>query len=277
MDISKKSFVFLALAATAAAHATDVTGLGAGILTPGAQGWYVDNNTDPLAPATIDTTFTNDGDGALHFAGTGNEKKYATFGAPQGVDALSGFFSSLGSLGQLAAGSVSADIYRASTNPAHQTLQVAVKVILSGNRQLTWESAYNDNLNLNGSWVTEMMGGSGKWWLRGASTAGNVNFDQIVNLHSLSDWAAGGIVPTAPGATFTGTPLSASDSILGFSVGYGSGVGAFDGAIDHLNVNFTGGSSYNYNFKAQAVPEPASMAALGLGALALIRRRRNRA
>gem|GEM_PF-4553765 len=277
MTLSRISLALLALASLSSfAAATDytVTALN------GSQGWYVDANTG-TNPISI-TSPTNDGDGALRFSGTGNEKQYVSFGAGQGFGggSNSGNAAFLGTLGQLATGSVSADLFRTSTNASHPTLQVAVKIIFAGNRQLTWESAYNDQTNAatTGSWVSQMMGGSGNWWLRGASTAGSYNFDQIANLHSLSDWASGAVTPSYNGVTYTGLGLNASSEILGFSVGYGSFVGAFDGSIDHLKYSFTGGSTYNFNFRdpnaTSAVPGPAAALAFGLG---FFRRRNKRA
>ncbi len=261
MNVSKKSLVLLAFSGLAVvAHATDVTSIAA---TNFPNGWYTADATN--ATASLDLTPSNDGDGALHLVGSGSSSvDYGAYPAYSG--GVSNTFPSLGTLGALVNGSMSADFFRSSaSNTINPYVDVSVKIIFSGNRQLTWENAYNSSITTQNSWFNQILTGSGEWWLRGAGLPAENNN----NLHTLAEWMTG-ISPTG----YTGAPLTSLSDVLGFSVGFGSGVGSFDGAIDHLNANFTGGSQYAFNFKAQATPEPASFAALSLGALAVIRRRK---
>ena len=263
MNISHKSALLVLASLSAAAHATDVTSISS---TNYPNGWYISDSSGS-STASLDLMPSNDGDGALHFGGaTGNNgKKYVSYGA---LPASSGAgFASLGTLAALSTGSVSADLFRSSSSVTpNAATNVVVKLVFSGNRQLTWENAYNGNVTTQDSWFSQMMAGNGVWWIRGASATGTANFDTAGNFKTLSDWATG-FTP----AGYTGGSLLGAD-VLGFTVGFGSGVGNFNGAIDHLALNFTGGNQYAYNF--QAVPEPSSFAAFALGGLALLRRRK---
>lgn len=263
MNVSKKSLVLITLSGVASiASATDVTS----VSLTNYPNWYTVDATG--ATASIDSTPTNDGDGSLHFVGNGSATvAYGAFPAYSG--GATSTLPSLGTLGALAAsaGSMSADFFRSSASSTiNPYVNVSVKLVFSGNRQLTWENAYNSAATTQDSFFNQILSGSGKWWLRGTGLPAERND----NLFTLSDWATG----VSP-AGYTGAPLSAASDVLGFALSFGSGVGSFNGAVDHLNVNFASGNQYGFNFRAvQATPEPASLAALGLGAVAAIRRRK---
>ena len=264
MNVSKKSLILLALSALASAASAgqnDVYSTG-GYYSPNAQGFYVSDNRSTAEVASMPS---NDGDGALHFSG--NSAAYVSYGAyPAYGGTVSSTIPSLGTLGSLVTGTMSGDFFRNSASSTiNPYLNVAVKLTFSGNRSLTWENAYNSALTTQDAWFSQMLNGDGKWWLRGAGLPAETN----ENLGTLLDWA-NGKSPTG----FTGAPLSLTSDVLGYTIGFGSGVGTFDGAFDHLSVNYTGGTSTTFNFRTQAAPEPAPLAGLALGAVAFLRRRK---
>lgn len=274
MIVSRKTLTLLALAGLGAnALAVDVTSI-----NDFPSGWYV-SDSNGGATASLNQVLPDNGDhdGALMFnANGGNGKNYVSFGAfPAYSGSANSTFPSLGTLGALANGSISADLFRSSTgstpNPA---TDVVVKLIFSGNRQLTWENANNGNDTTTDSWFNQMMGGSGRWWIRGAASGGgSANFDVAGGFRTLTEWA-GGFTPSG----YAGGALGLDSEVLGFTVGFGSGVGNFVGGIDHLNVSFAGENSYSYNFRdpnaVSSVPAPAALSAFVFGLAARVRRRK---
>ena len=100
----------------------------------------------------------------------------------------------------------------------------------------------------------------GNFWMRDFGPGHTVEQYGVV---TLADWANGTTFPTR-------TTLSANTLIYSVEVGVGSGwAGTFDGAVDHVNVNFgtgAGGVSTNFELAAGAgAPEPASWALMILG------------
>lgn len=232
--------------------AADVTTL------DGSQGW-LSYGFSGGGTASIDMAPTNDGDGSLRMTGDRSRVGFGTGG-------------DMGTLGALAAGGVSIDLFRdgASTGAGHYQIAVAffVRNSLGQTGSLTWEAAYNGIGTVNDTWINDqMLNGAGLWWIRSNS----VNFDQVANMRTLGDWTTAGSVSWGGD---TSIALGADTAITALELKVGSGVpgGTFLGNADDITVDFSGGNLYHANF--QAVPEPMTMSALGLGALALLRKRR---
>lgn len=274
MKTHLKSLTMLALAGIASiASAVDVTLLNGTQGAPGtpsssSTGWisYGANTTN--GNASIVASPAADSDGSLRIQG---DRIRVGTGVFEGFTGSEGSVPSFGTLGQLASGSMFVDLLRSSLSQTNDArYNVAIKLSFANNQSLTWENANNGSDLTQDAFVNRNLG-AGNWFLR----TGGVNYDTPTNNHTLGQWSAGAKLV---GQEANAAPLSANSQVLGvlFAVGSGisSGSNSFIGGVDHLNMNFNGGSTYSYNFKTQAVPEPATMAMLGMGALGMLRRRK---
>lgn len=266
----KMTIAAAALAATvgASALAANVTNLDINNLgtTGGWSAWGTAGN----GSATISGARPRSGNGSLELrTGASGDKAAATFGSTR---FQTGPF--LGTLGQLAAGSISFDfLVDSSTTTAGfraPALEFAVRSA-DGSQGVTlkWEAAYNGYPS-NGpgvpidSWVTVDATAGNFWMFR---TGGAVEQFGV----TLEDWVNG--------ATFGGSPLLSADSVVvGMSIQAGSGWdNDFLGYADNINVSFFGGETYHANFELEGAVIPAPLAGLMGGAgLMLVGARRRR-
>lgn len=242
----------------------------------GTQGWWP-NDVRSGGSLTLTNEQASVGNGSLrittdsNIAGSTNAKSYVSF--------FSG--SPFGTLGQLAAGSISLDIFKSSLSSANlSTHDLAFQIHWrNANGQtgnLTWENNYNGSATVpTDAWRT-LDFSSGNYWIRSQPTSGgsSQNFDVAAHVYSLSNWTTG---VQAINGGFTSQALSAGTEIMGFSIGFGSGVtGQMVSYIDNFNVQFGGPNGFGYSANFEAVPEPFTMS-LGIAGIALaIRKRRKK-
>ena len=210
----------------------------------------------------LNSTHTEDGDGAANFTSTSTTGKASLQYAMTSPVLL----SSLSSL------SYDWFVDAASTTSGQQmpALRLFVSQGVGGaSATLVFEPTYQGTA-VKGSWETSNISlTSGKFWATTSSSntvTDGIEGDIIANMKTLGDWVG----------------LKSANSnlvVTGISFGIGSGwVGNFTGAVDHVTYNFTGGPSADFNFRAGAVPEPASWAMMigGLGVVGAGMRRRAR-
>jgi hypothetical protein len=240
----------LALSATAA-FAEDIA-------TPSnTQGWTAQNVT-AAGTVAITGTYAPAGEtGSLQFTSS------SSAGKADYVHALSG---TLGQLVNNAGAALSYDYLVNSAGTSADHLAPALRLAFfdaatSKSGYLVWEPVYNGSPSAvtDDTFVhNDIL--DGNFWMRAFGGPSHTVEQYGV---TLADWANG--------ATFPGSyTLSANTLIYSVEVGVGSGwAGAFDGAVDHVNVNFgtgTGGVSTNFEVAAgPGVPEPASWALMILG------------
>ncbi|HEX8341385.1 MAG TPA: PEP-CTERM sorting domain-containing protein [Tepidisphaeraceae bacterium] len=211
---------------------------------------------------------SNDGDGSLELKTLDNtsQGKVSVFfhnGTPG---------TALGTLGSLS--TLALDFFKSSIPASPATNQFAYRLHMSpsGTTALVWENNYNGSATVpTDAWQDNFSILNGNFWQRGNGQ----NFNGGAQAVPLSSWVAG----QSFAADGNGTPGStvgfdANSPVYALEIAYGSGVGAFTGYVDDIQVGFTGGEAFSGNV---AVPEPTTLAVLGLGVLGLLRRRVNRA
>jgi hypothetical protein len=214
-------------------------------------------HADSLGTAFFDSTspanYSQNADGSIHLQTFSSSDKAAVAFGNGGV---------LGTLGNITG--FSADFLKSSStaNPADD---FAIRLFTNsgGTEGLVWENNYNGNSTIPvGTWQSFDFK-NGLFWER----ANSQNFDTNSNFQTLGAYA-GGFTPIG------GAMLNANTSIYGIEVSYGSGIGAFDGTVANVQLDFT-----NNSFDAATVaPLPATAIAgfilLGtLGIFVILRKR----
>lgn len=245
----------------------------------GASGWYY-NNVRNNGEVGIDGTYARSGNGSARLEttqGPGGASSKADIEYLAGGMSIFGNFAATSTLGLFKDFSVMQyDWFRdsSSTNSAlqHPAMRILLdldgSLLTTGDRGgLVYERAYNVAGNApTDVWTTESIGSSSKLWNFGLGLGVEYDIDgDGTPYDTLAEWQADARLANA--------------TILGFSLGVGSGWGPFVGAVD--NVSWTiGGTSASFNFEVPdggtAVPEPATLlvAATALLGLAATRRRR---
>lgn len=246
----------------------------------GASGWYY-NNVRNGGTVGIDDVYARSGNGSVFLKGTAGPGGFSSKGDIEYLSgATSNWFTgawsgttSLGLFSQFSG--MRYDWYRdsASTNNAaqHPVLRILLdrdgKLNTTDDRGgLVFERAYNGGSVATNQWLSDVVGSSTNLWsfglgLNGGDPDGGYAYDS-----SLAEWQA----------------ALRNAKILGFSAGFGSGWGPFQGAVDNIGWTINGVATTT-NFEARpdvgpgpsAVPEPGSLAliGLGLGLLGFARRR----
>ena len=240
----------------------------------GASGWYY-NNVRNNGIVGVHTDLPRSGTGSARLQST-----QGPGGASSKADieyfhqAATGNFS-MGPLGGVS--TLAYDWYKKGSSAASQHAALRLYVDGDGNSgttndrgYLVFERAYNGGVVPTDQWVTDDLlfsypGGANLWQV----AFGVGNFDTAGNWQPVSVWQTGGGFTPAPG----GMTFNGASAIYGLSFGVGSGWGTYDGAIDNVEIAFSGGLQYSWNF--EVVPAPGAMALLGLGGLMAARRRRN--
>jgi hypothetical protein len=193
---------------------------------------------------------SNDGNGSLELTVTnptvaGQDKVAVIFGqaglAPLGLlDDLTGF---------------SLEAFKASSPATGSAADFAYRLQLANGHSLVYENAYNGSAAVPlDTWRSlDLLGGN--FWLYDG-----VNHNGGSDAHPLSFYSGS----------------EGSQSVIGVQVAYGSGLGAFDGNVDNLHLDFAGGASFD---APVSTPLPSTalggLACLGLlGGGTMIRRRR---
>ena len=206
---------------------------------------------------------TSDDKATLVHAG-GDGLSLSDFGISSNNNLGFDFYKSISSNAIGAAGSNSAPAYR-------------LYVGSSFYNQLVWEAAYNGITPLtDGSFHTADIKGD-KFWAYTANqdgTKSGTNHNGGDQAKTLAQWLVDGTIPYAAGDP-NPTSFSSAGNISGYSLGLGSGIGAYKGYVD--NVTF-GTTTTNFENVA-AAPEPSQWAGLGFtafGALGLILKARKK-
>lgn len=232
----------------------------------GASGWYY-NNVRNDGTVGIDGTYTRSGNGSVYMNGTtgpgGNSSKGDIEYLSGGTNVGGNYYatSSMGLFSQFSG--MQYDWYRdgSSTNGAGQHPALRILLDLDGDLNtitdrggLVFERAYNGGGTVPvDQWVTDVVGASTNLWAFGMGLGGTDPDGGYAYDSSLSEWQA--------------YSRLASASILGFSAGFGSGWGPFEGAVDNIGwtIGTAGPVSTNFELSASAVPEPGLLALMGLG------------
>lgn len=246
----------------------------------GASGWYY-NNVRNGGTVGIDDVYARSGNGSVFLKGTAGPGGFSSKGDIEYLSgATSNWFTgawsgttSLGLFSQFSG--MHYDWYRdsASTNNAaqHPVLRILLdrdgKLGTTGDRGgLVFERAYNGASVATNQWLSDVVGSSTNLWSFGMGFNGGDPDGGYAYDSSLAEWQA----------------ALRNAKILGFSAGFGSGWGPFQGAVDNIGWTINGVATTT-NFEARpdvgpgpsAVPEPGSLAliGLGLGLLGFARRR----
>lgn len=246
----------------------------------GASGWYY-NNVRNGGTVGIDDVYARSGNGSVFLKGTAGPGGFSSKGDIEYLSgATSNWFTgawsgttSLGLFSQFSG--MRYDWYRdsASTNNAAQHPVLRILLDRDGNLNTTtdrgglvFERAYNGASVATNQWLSDVVGSSTNLWSFGMGFNGGDPDGGYAYDSSLAEWQA----------------ALRNAKILGFSAGFGSGWGPFQGAVDNIGWTINGVATTT-NFEARpdvgpgpsAVPEPGSLAliGLGLGLLGFARRR----
>ncbi len=257
--------------AIAAASCVSAHGAALTVTPSNPQGWgQYDMRVN--GAAAITNTYANNGNGSLQFNLTTSADKagYAYQWNPTSTGNPFGVATKLSNITAF-----SYDWLRDSSSTSAAHLQPTVKLLTWNDADssgtltvgdttgfLIYESIYNGGgaAVTTNVWQSQDVLGANLWqWSTGKGA--NENFDITI-----SEWLAG----QGQGHP-NSSPLNANTYIYGIEGDVGSGWGQFTGAIDNVNVGFSG-NDVTSNF--EVVPEPSS-AMLGIiGAVGLLRRKR---
>jgi hypothetical protein len=229
---------------------------------------------DSLSFSTYDTlgagSVTANPDGSFRLQTfTSADKASVVFGK--------GYNVVLGALGNVTHFSADLLKHAPTANPA-DLLAVRLWTNAGGTEGLVWENNYNGNADVNSpldTWMT-LNFTNGLFWER----ANSYNFAQISNLNTLTNYKDGFTPTTTLDGGHTGVTFNSSTPVYAIQVSYGSGIGAFDGSVNHVNLDFKT-ASFTSDSPAAAVGTPLPSTALGglacfgiLGGSTLFRRRK---
>ena len=227
--------------------------------------WY-QANVGAGSTVGITTDYARSGNGSAYFN--------STQGGTGKAD-LVNYFGSNGALAPVALStltSASFDFYRDSTSTTSAAFAPVLRLDMLKNGafagSLVFENIYQAQQNPPvDSWTTlSSTLNSGIWWATNAAL-GPTFADANNGQKTLANW-----INDNAGSTL---------SVYGLEIGIGSGWNnQFYGAVDNVNVSFSGGRAVNANFEvaAGAVPEPATWAMMlvGVGAVGFSLRRRQK-
>jgi len=182
----------------------------------------------------------------------------------------------LGTLGDLNA--LTVDFLKASApiTPAPNQFAYRINLGTSGGQTLAlvWENNYNGNSTVpTDTWQNDFSLLGGNFWERG----NGANFNGGSQAVPISSWLAGHTESMdGNGAAVNSVPLNAITPVYALEIAYGSGVGAFTGYVDDIQLGFAGTNPESYVGNV-AIPEPATVTVLGLVSTMLLMRRPRRA
>lgn len=238
----------------------------------GSTDWYY-NNTRNNGVVGINDTYARSGNGSAYMSVAGSSGKADIEHLSDGASFMGNYVatSSLGLLSDLKY--LSYDYYRDGSSAAASHLHPVVRILLDmdGNLAtindrggLVYEAIYNGDSVVNDTWVTTTVfdGGANdkNMWSFGL---GKPSFADGYDV-SVSEWMIGSEI-------IAGNPVSvgsANATVLGFSMGVGSGWGAFEGAVDNLTFEFDGGMRTTHNFEVAALTPVPEVTTVATGAFA---------
>jgi hypothetical protein len=227
---------------------------------------------DALVAISYDTqaqgTYTVNADGSIRLQTT-------NAGASSDQKAGAGFFSAasmpgnpavLGTLGTLTG--FSADFLKSlGTTPAANEFAIRLFTSADLTQSLVWENNYNGNTPIapSSDWQHNDFI-AGNFW----DHSNNLNYNAGDEALSLTAWETGMVTfnHDGNGPSISNAPVSAATQIYGVQVSYGSGIGAYDGSVRNVELDFG-----NTQFVGAAVSTPLPPTAIGsiacLGLLAV--------
>ncbi|CAL5218658.1 g363 [Coccomyxa viridis] len=208
---------------------------------------WVSFDTRETGTVTINTVKPRLGDGSLELATTCPDVACLT-----GKAQVEGVYSAvggtpLGTLGDLATGSLSFEFNVPTTNPI-PAFRLFILAPNGAQVQLVWERVYQTTQPTppTNVWVTQDMTGN-RFWIRDNAQ----NYDSGANFQPLTAWAAG--FQARQGGT-PSTALTATSPILAVRIAVGSGVPATTAYVDNPTLRFASGVVYTANF--EVLPPP---------------------